>query len=81
MKYASEEAWKQGIEQGRITEARALAMRMIANKFGEMTPEINSKIENLSRSDLEELTDSIFEMASQSDFLTWLSEVDSRIDG
>ncbi len=88
MKYASEEAWEQGlkrgieqgieqgIERGRIAEASALAMRLLKNKFGEMTAEINSKIASLSLSDLEELTDRIFEITNQSDLLNWLSEVD-----
>ncbi|MBO1348067.1 MAG: Rpn family recombination-promoting nuclease/putative transposase [Hormoscilla sp. GUM202] len=85
MRYASEEAWEQGIEQGiergRITEARALALRLLKKKFGEMTAEINSKIESLSLSNLEGLTEDIFEITSQSDLLNWLSEVDSHQDG
>jgi len=56
-------------------------MRLLKKRFGEMTAEINSRIESLSLSDLEGLTDAIFDITSQSDLLNWLSEVDSHQDG
>jgi len=78
IKYAREEGREEGHEEGRILEARVLVMRMLKNIFGEMTGEINSKIESLSLSDLEGLTDAIFKLNSREDLLNWLSEVASR---
>ncbi|MBO1349027.1 MAG: Rpn family recombination-promoting nuclease/putative transposase [Hormoscilla sp. GUM202] len=73
IQYAREEGRKEGI----IDWYRALAMRLLKKRFGELTAEINSKVESLSLSDLEALIDAIFEFDSLEDLLDWLSEVES----
>ncbi len=60
-------------EEGRITEAGTLVMRLLKKRFGEMTEEINSVIESLSLSDLERLTEDILDFNSREDLLHWLS--------
>ena len=74
IKYANEE----GREEGRIIEARALVMRQLKKRFGQITEEINSSVESLSLLDLERLTEDIFDFNSTEDLLNWLSEVESR---
>ncbi|NEO12361.1 MULTISPECIES: Rpn family recombination-promoting nuclease/putative transposase [unclassified Moorena] len=62
--------------EGRITEAQILVMRLLKKRFPEMTEEINNLVQGLSLSNLEGLTDIIFELNSWEDFLSWLSRVD-----
>ncbi len=82
IQYARDEGRKEGrkeaLEEGRIDGACTLAMLLLKNKFGELTGEINSKVEGLSLSDLRALTETIFELNSLEDLLNWLSDVESR---
>ena len=73
IQYAREEGRKKGI----IDWYRALAMRLLKKRFGELTAEINSQVESLSLSDLEALIDAILEFNSLDDLLNWLSDVES----
>jgi predicted transposase/invertase (TIGR01784 family) len=79
--YATDEARKvaraEGRAEGIIDGSRALAMRLLQKRFGELTAEINSKVASLSVSDLESLTEAIFEFDSLDNLLHWLSEVQS----
>ncbi|NEQ07722.1 MAG: Rpn family recombination-promoting nuclease/putative transposase [Moorea sp. SIO4E2] len=62
--------------EGRITEAQILVMRLLKKRFPEKTEEINNVVQGLSLSNLEGLTDIIFELKSWEDFLSWLSQLD-----
>ncbi len=51
-------------------------MGLLKKRFPEMTEEINNLVQGLSLSNLEGLTDIIFELNSWEDLLSWLSQVD-----
>lgn len=61
-------------QQGRLKEAIALIMRQLKTRFGEIPATISSKIEDLVLSDLENLTEDIFEFNSLADLENWLKE-------
>ncbi|MFP4099123.1 MAG: Rpn family recombination-promoting nuclease/putative transposase [Coleofasciculus sp.] len=83
IKYATEEASKEareegrqeGRQEGRITEARALVLRLLNKRFPDQTVELNSLVESLSLSALEELSDAMFELNNWEDLLTLLAEI------
>ncbi|MEQ9356987.1 Rpn family recombination-promoting nuclease/putative transposase [Coleofasciculus chthonoplastes] len=84
IKYATEEASKEaraegrqeGRQEGRITEARALVLRLLNQRFPGKTAELNPLVEGLSLSAIEELTESIFELNNWENLLTLLAEID-----
>ena len=86
MKYATEEAraealkegLQEGLQEGRITEARALVMRLLKKRFPDMTEEIDRAVEGLSLSDLEGLTEAIFELNTWEDVSNWLEKASSQ---
>ncbi|MGB3513119.1 MAG: DUF4351 domain-containing protein [Microcoleaceae cyanobacterium] len=57
-----------------MKEAIALIMRQLKTRFGEIPATISSKIEDLVLSDLENLTEDIFEFNSLADLENWLKE-------
>ncbi|MEQ9368834.1 MAG: Rpn family recombination-promoting nuclease/putative transposase [Coleofasciculus chthonoplastes F3-SA18-01] len=59
-------------EQGRIKEAITLVMRQLKKRFGKIPAAISPKIEDLSLSELETLTEDIFDFNSLDDLLSWL---------
>lgn len=75
--YATDEARKVARAEGIIDGSRALALRLLKKRFGELTAQIDSKVACLSLSDLEALTEAIFEFDSLEHLLNWLSEVSS----
>ncbi|MEQ9670490.1 Rpn family recombination-promoting nuclease/putative transposase [Coleofasciculus sp. G2-EDA-02] len=92
IKYATEEAREEALEEGRqagrqagrqegrqegrITEARALVLRLLNKRFPDKTAELNSLVEGLSLSALEELSDAMFELNNWEDLLTLLADID-----
>ena len=66
-------ARKEGIEIGREEGIRILVKRQIRRKFGEMPPEIQTQIEQLSLEKLDILGDEIFDLATIADLENWLA--------
>ncbi|MEQ8540211.1 MAG: Rpn family recombination-promoting nuclease/putative transposase [Coleofasciculus sp. D1-CHI-01] len=76
IKYATEEGRQEGRQEGRITEARALVLRLLNKRFPDQTAELNSLVEGLSLSALEELSDAMFELNNWEDLLSLLADID-----
>ncbi len=55
---------EEGKKQGKLEEARAIFLRLLSKRFGEIPSEIRQKIQQLSLEKLEELTESIFDLDS-----------------
>ncbi|MEQ9549011.1 MAG: Rpn family recombination-promoting nuclease/putative transposase [Coleofasciculus sp. G3-WIS-01] len=69
LNYAKEE----GKEEGRLTEAIALVMRLLKKRFGEIPAAVSTQVEDLSLSELETLTEDIFDFNSLEDLSSWLA--------
>ncbi|NET54717.1 MAG: Rpn family recombination-promoting nuclease/putative transposase [Symploca sp. SIO2E6] len=67
---------QKGHQEGSVTQARVLVIGLLKKRFPEMTQEINSLVEGLSLSNLEGLADTIFELNTWEDLLSWLSKID-----
>ena len=63
-------ARKEGIEIGIVKQI----LRQIRRKFGEITPEVQTKIEQLSLEKLDILGDEIFDLATIVDLENWLNQ-------
>ena len=66
-------ARKEGIEIGREQVAKQI-LRQIRRKFGEIAPEVQTQIEQLSLEKLDILGDEIFDLATIVDLENWLNQ-------
>ena len=63
-----------GRQEGRIQQAIALVMRLLKKRFGEIPAALSTQVEDLSLSELETLTEDIFDFNSLEDVSSWLEE-------
>ncbi|MCP2727609.1 Rpn family recombination-promoting nuclease/putative transposase [Limnofasciculus baicalensis] len=70
--YAREEGKAEGKAEGRLQQTIALVMRLLKKRFGEIPAAIISQVEGLALSDLESLTEEIFDFQSLPDLENWL---------
>ena len=70
--YAKEEGRKEGKEEGRLEQTLALVRRLLKKRFGDITLTISSQIDNLTLSNLERLTEDIFDFDALEDLENWL---------
>ena len=59
---------QRGIEQGEL----AMVLRLLNRRLGNVNPELQTKIESLSLSKLEELGDALLDFATEADLVNWL---------
>lgn len=62
----------QGRIQGRIQGQQELIMRLLVRRLGNVEPEIQSRIRQLSSEQLENLGEAILDFTSTSDLISWL---------
>jgi len=72
--YAEEKGKKEGKEEGRLQQTKTLVGRLIMKRFGEIPLAISRKLEELPLSDLERLTEEIFDFQSLPDLASWLED-------
>jgi predicted transposase YdaD len=70
------EGLEQGLEEGRRREASALALRLLERRCGALASSIRSRIEALSRSQLEELALALLDFQGAEDLQTWLEQLE-----
>jgi hypothetical protein len=63
-----------GKTQGRVEEARALAIRLLTRKLGNVRSELLSKIEALPLERVESLSEDLLDFTSIADLESWLSQ-------
>jgi predicted transposase/invertase (TIGR01784 family) len=63
---------QQGQEQVRGQEALAYTMRLLTRRFGEIKPQLQSKIRGLSVVELENLGEALFDFSDVNDLVAWL---------
>lgn len=67
-----QEGLKQGLQEGLKQEALTLTMRLLRRRFGELETRIVAKVQQLSREQLEELTEALFDFSEVEDLDAWL---------
>jgi predicted transposase/invertase (TIGR01784 family) len=66
---------RQGIEQGKREEALSVVMRLLPRRIGIVAPELRSQIEDLSLTQLEDLSEALLDFSTSSDLTKWLNNV------
>ena len=65
---------QEGREEGREDEARALVLRLLSRRVGELPQDVRSHVEALSVEQLEDLGEALLDFTSLDDLQTWLVE-------
>nr|WP_227498604.1 DUF4351 domain-containing protein [Synechococcus sp. PCC 7336] len=71
-----EQGLERGIERGRKQGERALILRQLARRFGEISPQCQARIEALALDQLEALGEVLLDFQSGADLDSWLDESD-----
>ena len=69
-----EQGIEQGIEQGQKGEAITLVLRLISRRVGKITPELESAINDLTLTQLEDLAEALLDFNSIEDLEQWLQQ-------
>ncbi len=67
---------EQGIEQGRQSELR-LVMRLLTRRLGSINSQLQSRLQELSLAQLENLGKVLLDFASEADLMNWLNTIES----
>jgi hypothetical protein len=67
-----------GIEQGRREGEVSIVMRLLKRKVGELNPEVETKVRELSESQLEALSEALLDFTSIDDLIYWFSRHQKR---
>jgi predicted transposase/invertase (TIGR01784 family) len=67
-----QEGMQRGIEQGKQEEALLLIVRLLTRRIGEVAPEIQTQIQNLTTPQLEELGVALLDFNNPDDLAAWL---------
>jgi len=68
---------QEGLQEGRRREASALALRLLERRCGALSAATTSRIEVLSRAQLENLTLSLLDFRSGEDLQNWLEQLEA----
>ncbi|MDB9513248.1 DUF4351 domain-containing protein [Kamptonema animale CS-326] len=63
---------QQGIPQGKQEEALSLIMRLLTRRLGAIAPDLQTQIQSLSLTELEELAEALLDFSQLTDLTTWL---------
>ncbi|MFB2936835.1 Rpn family recombination-promoting nuclease/putative transposase [Aerosakkonemataceae cyanobacterium BLCC-F154] len=69
-----EEGRQEGRQEGKKEEALAMVMRPLTRRFGTLDAELQSRLEELSVAQLEDLNEALFDFSEVSDLVNWLDE-------
>ncbi|MHC5739125.1 Rpn family recombination-promoting nuclease/putative transposase [Nostoc sp.] len=67
---------EQGIEQGRQSELR-LVIRLLTRRLGSINSQLQSRLQELSLAQLEDLGEVLLDFASEADLMNWLNTIES----
>ncbi len=68
-----QEAKQEGRQEGRQEANISLVLRLLSKRFGNLTPQLQEDINQLSLNRLENLSEALLDFSSIQDFQTWLS--------
>ncbi|PSB54880.1 Rpn family recombination-promoting nuclease/putative transposase [Chamaesiphon polymorphus] len=63
-----------GLERGRTQEGRAIVLKQLTRKLGEIAPEIRSKVNSLTLDRLESLGEDLLDFTQMTDLIDWLED-------
>ncbi|MDB9323597.1 DUF4351 domain-containing protein [Nodularia spumigena CS-591/04] len=66
---------EEGIEQGKEQATLSLVMRLLPRKVGTLTPELEARVQQLSLSQLEDLSVALLDFSSVEDLTVWLEQI------
>jgi hypothetical protein len=66
------EITQQSIQQGRTSEGRALVLKLLNRKLGNLSPELNTRVSDLSLERLEALGEALLDFEGVGDLEQWL---------
>ncbi|WGV26861.1 DUF4351 domain-containing protein [Halotia branconii] len=66
---------EEGIEQGKQQATKSLVMRLLPQRVGTLTPELEERVQQLSLIQLEDLAVALLDFSSVSDLAAWLQQV------
>ena len=69
-----EEFLQEGRQEGRQEEGQSLILRQLTRRIGDVAPELRSKIQTLSLTQLEALGEALLDFSEPADLLNWLQE-------
>ena len=75
MEEGIEQGIQQGIQQGMQREIQVVVQRLLSKRIGNISPELQARISQLSFSQLEELAEAVLDFSSVADLVTWLQGV------
>ncbi len=71
-----EQGLEQGLEQGRQSQLR-LVMRLLTCHLGSINSQLQSRLQELSLAQLEDLGEVLLDFASEADLINWLNTIQS----
>ncbi len=71
-----QEILREGREEGRQSELR-LVIRLLTRRLGTISPELQSQIQQLSLTQLEDLGEALLDFANEADLVNWLNRLAS----
>ncbi|MDB9343096.1 DUF4351 domain-containing protein [Nodularia spumigena CS-586/05] len=66
---------EEGIEQGKQQATLSLVMRLLPRRVGTLTPELEARVQQLSLTQLEDLSVALLDFSSVEDLTVWLEQV------
>jgi hypothetical protein len=66
---------EEGIEQGKEQATLSLVMRLLPRRVGTLTPELEARVQQLSLTQLEDLSVALLDFSSVEDLTAWLEQV------
>ena len=67
-----EQGLEQGLIEGRAAEGKALVLKQLTRKLGNLSPELSAKVSDLSLERLEALAEDLLDFTSMADLESWL---------
>lgn len=61
-----------GYERGKHEQTQTLILRLLQRRVGELSPEVQQRIQSLTLSQLEALGEALLDFTARSDLLNWL---------
>ena len=66
---------REGIEQGKQSEALSLVTRQLTRRIGTVTPELQQRIKQLQLTQLEDLGEDLLDFSEIADLEAWLRQI------
>lgn len=64
--------YQEALEEGRQSEGVALVLRLLNRRVGEISPELQAKVEALSLEQVEALAEALLDFSGVEDLVSWL---------